>query len=71
MDDLRRYTLHWTHSSGMMMSHSEMAFSKEHALSKAMSDSVVNLYIFEYVEQFADRMNDIDLFFWTVDGRIC
>ena len=67
---MNTYTLAWTIPDGRMVEHTVEASSKEHALSKAFGNPVVNIWLVEYTMQFPGNPMNVDLFMWTVNGRI-
>jgi len=66
------YTMVWTSADNQLMECTKQATSKEHALSKALSDSIYNIFLFDYLSQF--KMESLDKqiahFMWKVNGRI-
>lgn len=62
------YTLTWVLEDGRKMSCTVNAVSKEHALSKAMGDSLKNMFIIDYLSQF-DHF-DTTNFLWSINGKI-
>lgn len=64
------YSLSWTNHVGVLMTHTEIAESKEHALSKALCDSSVNIWIFDYLETFNFSTSTAH-FLWNRNGKIC
>lgn len=65
------YTLMWTHSAGFMMNHTEYAESKEHAFEKALCNSLVNFYLFEYLLDLKGKDKQMQQFLWLKNGKIC
>lgn len=66
----KKYTLFWVHDSGVTLQVTVEATSKEHALAKACSDPIHNIYIFDYLSQFEDDMINTNHFLWNIDGKI-
>lgn len=64
------YTMKWTDRDGVLRSHTEYnVTSKEHALSQAFGNCLINAYIIDYTSQFSNYFN-VDYFLWTVNGKI-
>lgn len=68
---MAKYTLMWTLESGCMMQHTVMAEDKNHALSLALSNSLINMILFDYLLNSKSIDAQVQQFLWLRDGRIC
>jgi hypothetical protein len=72
MEKYNNYTLTWTSTDNQLMECTVQATCKEHALSKALSDSIYNIFLFDYLSQF--KMEALEkqttYFMWKINGRI-
>jgi hypothetical protein len=64
-----KYTLMWLHPNGAMMNFTVDAVSKEHALSKALGDPILNIYLIDYMSQYGYEVN-VDHFLWNINGKL-
>ena len=69
--NIDEYTLMWTSADGRLMSHKVIADSKKHALSLALSNSMINFALFDYLLSYDNINAQIQQFLWLKNGRIC
>ena len=66
------YTLTWTSADNQLMECTVQATDKAHALSKALSHAVYNIFLFDYLSQF--KMEPLEKqtshFMWKINGKI-
>lgn len=68
---MSEYTLMWTVDDGRMLQHTVIAEDKYHALSLALSNTMINIILFDYLLQFEKIDAQIQQFLWLRNGRIC
>jgi len=68
--NIAKYTLIWTHFTGIEKRHVEFAESKEHAFSLAVSNAGVNFQLFDYLLTYSNINTQIQQFLWLRKGKI-